>query len=188
MSQSKVWPNALKFWRRPGEVLLALFETQSGQSLAFLVAALFGLVQALPVYLKASSPAVLLLLAGPLLGLVGIYFFSWLLRNFSRWFGGTATLSQVRTALGLGLSPWTLLFYLMLPLQHTLQSEATLTQFYFLFFGFLVYGYVILLLSLSAALQLSPLKTFLCMTVTILVSLFPLSLLGQLLLSGFAGL
>jgi hypothetical protein len=48
-----------------------------------------------------------------------------------------------------------------------------------------VYGYVIILLSLSAALRMSVLKTFLCLVVTIIVSLFPLTLLAQFLVKLF---
>jgi hypothetical protein len=54
------------------------------------------------------------------------------------------------------------------------------------FFVVFVYGYVIILLALSAALRLSALKTFLCLVVTVLVSLFPLTLFAQLLANMFA--
>lgn len=188
MSQSKVRPYALKFWHRPGAVLLALFETQSGHELALFAGAMFGFVQALSVYLNADGVVLPILLVGLLLGLVGIYFFSWLLRNFARWFGGQATLCEVRTALGLGLLPWTILFLFMLPLQDRLAAEGAVMHLYWIFFVFFVYGYVIILLSLSAALRLSPIKTFLCMAVTFLVSLFPLSLVAQLLMQGLGSL
>lgn len=42
-----------------------------------------------------------------------------------------------------------------------------------------------MLMALSAALRLSVLKTFLCLVVTVLVSLFPLTLLGQFLVKLF---
>mgnify|MGYP002630471903 CR=1 FL=1 len=188
MSQRNVRPYALKFWHRPGAVLLSLFETKSGHELALFVGAFFGFVQALPVYLNTEGVVLPILIAGLLLGLVGIYFFSWLLRNFARWFGGQATLYEVRTALGLGLLPWTILFFFMMPLQNGMADEGAVNQLYWIFFVFFVYGYVILLLSLSAALRLSPIKTFLCMAVTFLVSLFPLSLVAQLLMQGLESL
>jgi hypothetical protein len=53
------------------------------------------------------------------------------------------------------------------------------------FFCVFFYGYVIILLSLSAALRLSVLKTFFCLAVTIIVSLFPLTLCAQLLVTLF---
>jgi hypothetical protein len=42
-----------------------------------------------------------------------------------------------------------------------------------------VYGFVILLLSLRAVLQVSALKTFLCLAIALAVSIFPFTLLAQ---------
>ncbi|MFT4900969.1 MAG: hypothetical protein ACI81V_000236 [Lentimonas sp.] len=186
MSESKLKPYALKFWYQPGAVLTALLAARSGHKLALCVGAFFGWVQALPYYLKTEDGGGLLLLAAPVLGLCGVYFFSWLLRNFSRWFGGQAELFEVRTALGLGLLPWTLVFILLMPLMGHLDPVNGLGQLYWLFFAGFLYGYVVLLLSLSAALRLSPLKTFFCLVVTVLVSLFPLSWVAQLVLAAIA--
>ena len=79
--------------------------------------------------------------------------------------------------------PWLLLFLgLIFVLGRNADAEA-LASFYWLFFLGFLYGYVILLLSLAAALRLSVLKTFLCLIVTFLVSLFPLTLFVQLIAS-----
>lgn len=172
----------MKFWYRPAAVLAALLRAQKGQRGALLVGAVFGLVQVLPLYLKSEAASGWILPGGLLLGLCAIYFFAWLLRNFARWFGGQAALREVRTGLGLGLLPWTLLFVALTPLTGGLNAERVWTQLYWLIFAVFVYGYVVLLLSLSTALRLSPVKTFFCLVVTGLVSIFPLSLLAQLLL------
>ena len=44
-----------------------------------------------------------------------------------------------------------------------------------------VYSCIILVLSLSVALQISIIKTFLCLVVTVLFSVFPLTLLAKVL-------
>lgn len=182
MSETELRPYAVKFWYRPGAVLAALLQAQQGHRLALLAGAAFGLVQVLPLYLKPEAASGWILPGGLLLGVGAIYFFSWLLRNFARWFGGQGTLCEVRTGLGLGLLPWTLLFVALIPLSGGLDAAHAWAQLYWLIFAFFVYGYVVLLLSLSAALRLSPVKTFFCLVVTLLVSIFPLSLAAQLLL------
>ena len=116
-----------------------------------------------------------------------MYLFGWLARNFGRWFGADTTQKETRTALGFGLLPWTLLSVVlsfMLAVQVDAEQIVRYAPFFFVIF---VYGYVIILLSLSAALRLSVFKTFLCLVVTVLVSLFPLTLLAQLLAKLFAG-
>ena len=77
--------------------------------------------------------------------------------------------------------PWVLCFF-----NTFLSSGKTLIRLWSdSIFGcslyFLVYGYIVLILSLAAALRLTPLKTFLCLVITIIFSLFPLILLFQLL-------
>lgn len=161
-------------------VVRALLDNDRGQGAAWLIAAVFGLVQSMRVYLASEAPVLSTLLLGAVAGLAGLVLFGWLLRNFSRWFGGQSTLKAARTGLGLGLLPWTLLFAALIPILQSSEDGAAIAQYFLLFFLFFIYGYFVLLMSLSEALNLSVLKTFLCLVVTIIVSLFPLTLLMQI--------
>ena len=109
-------------------------------------------------------------------------------RNFGRWFGAKAEQKDTRTALGFGLLPWTVLSVVISFMIGAQMDPEVIVSYAPLFFVVFVYGYVIILLGLSAALRISVLKTFLCLVVTVLVSLFPLTLLAQFLanLSGSA--
>lgn len=177
---------ALSLWYKPRQAMQGLIEEGRGHGVAMLVALLFGAVQSVPFYLRPDSLGFPVLLAGALAGLAGLYLFAWLLRNFGRWFGGGGALREVRTALGWAQIPWLLLFFVLFALLHASDREQ-LAQYYALFFLALLYGYVLLLLCLSVALRLSVLKTFLCLIVTIAVSLFPLTLLLQILTGGPTG-
>lgn len=184
MSQSSSQASVLKFWFRPGTTVRALLDEGHGHLIALVAGAAFGLVQAGRIYLYAEHATGGILIAGALAGVVGLCLIAYLLRNFGRWFGGQATFADARTALGLGLIPWTLIFAGLIPALMSIESEVIAQWFPLIFVGF-VYGYIILLFSLSAALRLSLLKTFLCLVVTFLVSMFPLTLLAQLLVKAF---
>jgi hypothetical protein len=171
-------------WYKPASSMRALLDAGHGHSAALMVAAFFGAVQSIPFRMQQESSGPLFYLAGAAVGLFGLYLFAWLTRNFSRWFGANPAPQDLRTAFGLGLLPWTLLFVPLPFLRGAEMDAATIKLFYLVFFIGFVYGYVIIMLSLSAALRLSLIKSFLCLVVTILVSLFPLTLLAQL----FAGL
>jgi hypothetical protein len=169
----------LTIWYHPARTVRSLNDSGHGHGLALVVAALFGFIQASPLFLSQSEGGVEYFLAGAVFGLSGLYLFSWLMRNFGRWFGAQAQVREVRTGLGLSLMPWLVLFAVLFWLRQTLGPEA-LEPFYWLFFLGFVYGYTIILLSLAAALRLSVLKTFLCLIVTFVVSLFPLTLMLRL--------
>ncbi|MDQ8208280.1 hypothetical protein QEH52_12220 [Coraliomargarita sp. SDUM461003] len=170
----------LTLWYKPAQTMQGLIESGAGHRLALVVAMLFGMVQADRFYLADPEAGITYYVMGALLGLVGLFLFGWLLRNFSRWFGGQAVVREVRVALGLGLLPWLCLFGALIFVLGAQQDAAELANYYWLFFLGFLYGYVILLLSLASALRLSVLKTFLCLIVTALVSIFPLTLLIQL--------
>ena len=170
-------------WYKPGQTMQGLIKTGGGHRLALLVAIFFGLVQAGRFYISNAEVGSVYYAVGALAGLAGLYLFSWLLRNFSRWFGGQATQREVRVALGLGLMPWSILFLSLVLVLGGNTDPVALANYYWLFFVGFLYGYVILLLSLSAALRLSVVKTFLCLIVTFLVSLFPVTLLIQIIAS-----
>ena len=76
--------------------------------------------------------------------------------------------------------PWVLCFSILFLFGQNFDSHVV-GQYFWLFFILLVYGYIVLILSLTAVLRLTPLKTFLCLVITIIFSLFPLILLFQLL-------
>jgi len=173
-------PYVLTLWYKPGQTMQGLIKSGGGHRLALVVAMFFGLVQAVRFYITNADAGFAYYIVGSLAGFVGLYLFAWLLRNFGRWFGGQATTREVRVALGLGLSPWLLLFLALVFVLGGDTDPTALASYYWLFFLGFFYGYVILLLSLATALRLSVLKTFLCLIVTFLVSLFPLTLLIQI--------
>lgn len=174
----------ITLWYKPGPTVKGLIGQAKGGRSALWIAASFGFLQIWPRFTAQAEPQFGLLLSGLVAGMLGLYFFSWLLRNFGRWFGGEAKLAEVRTALGWGLLPWTVLFALML-LFITLKS-ADAQKIFLLFFGVIVYGFVILLTTLSAALRISHLKTFFCLILTLLVSVFPMTLILQLLMGSLS--
>ena len=163
----------------------AILDEGQRHGTAVLIAAFFGAVQSIPFKIQQEASGPLFYLLGAAVGLCGLYLFGWLTRNFSRWFGAEVTQCDVRTSLGLSVLPWTLLFLPMPFIQAAGMDEGSAKAFFAVFFIGIIYGYVIMLLSLSAALRLSVLKTFLCLVVTVLVSLFPLTLFAQLLANIF---
>ena len=163
----------------------ALLDAGQGHSAAVMVAAFFGAVQGGRYAIERAEPGPLPFVFGGLAGLCGLYLFGWLSRNFGRWFGAETTPNDARTALGLGLLPWTLLSMLLSFLLVTEVDPELIDSCMPVLFAVFFYGYVIILISLSAALRLSVLKTFFCLAVTIIVSLFPLTLCAQLLVTLF---
>ena len=182
MSDVKVTAALLTLWYKPARTLQGLIQSGRGDTAALGITALFGLVQSFAVYRAdpEAGPAVLLL--GPLVALGLLFLFAWLLRNFGRWFGAAAQVPHLRLALGWGLLPWLLAFGLLAVMSGRIDDPEALAGLFRYFFIPFLYGYVVLLLCLQVALQISFLKTFLCLLVTCLVSLFPLTLLAQLLL------
>ena len=170
---------------RPKETMRTLLDERRGHGLALVLAAAFGALQAVTRLRVEDDGPPWLLLAGSALGAVGVlYLFGWLLRNFGRWFGGEASLEGARSALGLGLFPWVLVFAAF-GLAASLSSKVDELVAYFpLFFAGFLYGFAVLLMSISAALRLGVLKAFLCLTLTSLISLFPLTLAAQLIFGG----
>lgn len=173
----------LTLWYKPRETMQGLIETGGGHPLALLLALCFGVVQAERFYRASAETGYAYYAMGALAGLVGLYLFAWLLRNFGRWFGGQATQRELRLALGLGLLPWLLLFLALVLALGEQADPAAFARYYGFFFLGLLYGYVILLLMLATALRLSVMKTFFCLIVTCLVSAFPLTWLAQVLAS-----
>lgn len=145
------------------------------------VSTLFGVAQIWPMAVAEPARQINLYATGASAGLFAFFLFGWLLRNFGRWFGGQAEVREVRTAFGLGLLPWLVLFVILGAAIRGAGDSPELAGFFWVFFLGLVYGYAVLLLSLSTALRLSVWKTFFCLVVTAIVSIFPLTLILQIL-------
>lgn len=175
----------LRLWYKPGSSMRVLLDAGQGHAAALMIAAFFGAVQSGRFTLEQAESGPLPVVCGGVAGVFGLYLFGWLARNFGRWFGAEATQRESRTALGLGLLPWTLMTMVLSFMVGAQMDPEVIVSYAPLFFVVFVYGYVIILLSLSAALRLSVLKTFLCLVVTAVVSLFPLTLLAQFLANLF---
>ena len=173
------------FWYKPAQSVRQLLDLQQGHSPALVVAALFGMIQLGRLFPVSSEVLIVYLAFYSLAGVACLFLFGWLARNCGRLFGVDARQHELRTALGLGLLPWTILFgSLLLALSAGLSSESIAARYSSIMLVALIYGFYILLLSLKAALRLSVIKTFLCLILTIVFSFFPLTLLAQL-LSGY---
>jgi hypothetical protein len=83
-----------------------------------------------------------------------------LTRNFSRWFGGRSDCRLVRVGIGLAFLPWTVLSGCLLYLLLKGSSAALIQSIQPLLMAGLVYGFALLLLSVSVALGISALRTF----------------------------
>ncbi|MFP4157221.1 MAG: hypothetical protein ACLFU4_06335 [Opitutales bacterium] len=187
MSKVKEITALLTLWYKPGRTLQGLIHSGRGGPVAWGIAVLFGLLQSFAIYRAAPGAGAGVLLLGPVCGLGLLFLFAWLMRNFGRWFGAAARLPQLRLAIGWGLLPWLLAFGLLAVMSGRTEDPEVLAGLFRYFFIPFAYGYVILLLCLQVALQISFLKTFLCFLVTCLVTFFPVTLLAQLLLGPPAG-
>jgi hypothetical protein len=102
----------LSIWRRPRATIQQIVDTNPEHSVVAL-AALSGIVQALSNATARDAGDVLglpvilalVLLLGPFLGLLGVYFGAWLLQWTGRWLGGRATTTQLRASLAWGSVP-----------------------------------------------------------------------------------
>ncbi|MEM8868026.1 MAG: hypothetical protein AAGC73_07130 [Verrucomicrobiota bacterium] len=171
---------AVTLWYKPGRTMQGLIEQDKGHGCAVLLAAIFGIVQSWRFYAADDSQGLVVLGLGALVGVGALFFFAWLLRNFSRWFGASVPIRHVRLALGLSLLPWTLMFAVLIGMLGQAPDASAIAGYFPVFFAVFLYGYILLLLSLSSVLNLSFLKTFLCLVITTLVSFFPITLILQL--------
>ena len=62
-------------WYKPGKTMQGLIENCRGHRAALIVAIVFGMIQALPVYSREASLGSLVILIGASLGFFGLYFF-----------------------------------------------------------------------------------------------------------------
>ncbi|MGB0743183.1 MAG: YIP1 family protein, partial [Opitutales bacterium] len=167
----------LTLWYKPGQTLQGLIAAGKGGAGAIAISGLFGLVQAWPTYAAEGGGNVAILGIGFGAAVAGLFLFSWLLRNFGRWFGGEPKLEEVRVALGWGLLPWAVLFGLLLGFIANMGGDPR--EMFPFFFAVIIYGFIVLLHALSEGLGLPLMKTFFCLIITVVVSIFPITLLLQ---------
>ena len=77
MSESTQAVPLITLWYKPGKTMQGLIENGRGHRAALIVAIVFGMMQALPVYSSEASLGVLVILIGASLGFFGLYFFAW---------------------------------------------------------------------------------------------------------------
>lgn len=174
----------LTIWYRPANTVREVIAAGKGHGLAVAIAAIFGVLQIDSVYraLEAESFGPFAL-AGAVGGVLVLYFMALLMRNFARWFGGGADLKAVRTALGLSLMPWTLLWGIVFVVaQQSGGDPESVQQLYPIVAGLFIYGYVIMLLASSAALNLSALRAFGCLVLSAVVAFFILNMLAMVIM------
>lgn len=174
----------LTLWYKPGTTMQGLIATGKGHGIAVLIAALFGVFQMGPIFVRSGAEGFgPFAFAGAIAGVACLYFMALLARNFARWFGGAAELRNVRIALGISLAPWTLVFAgLFVVLLGSADAESAVGVFPLFAVGF-IYGWVIVLLAMSAALGITPLRTFGVLVLTFLVAFFFISFVAQMVLS-----
>ena len=180
----------LKLWYKPFGSMQGLiasgkkdgYSYMQSQRVALMVAACFGVIQSLPLISPQSRSYFWLLPIAALFGVAGVYWLAWLVRNFGRWFGAAANLRDLRMALGLGLMPWTAVFCLLFLFIQSAEQVESVQGLFPLFFAGFIYGFVILLLCLRAVLEVSVVKTFMCIMIAFAVSLFPFTFIMQVLL------
>jgi hypothetical protein len=117
---------------------------------------------------------------GGILGLGIFYIFALALKTFGRWFGAQVESKAVRTALGVGIIPWTVLFLIFFVSITLVDPRLILSQFFPFFFVGFIYGFTILLIALSKTLKIGFLKTFLLFILAYATTFFPLLTLVRL--------
>lgn len=168
---------------RPRRTMRELASNGRGHSAACLVAALFGVFCSLRLQhglMEGSSGLFLYIPAGVACGVAVMFFLAMLVRNFGRWFGGQAELRVVRTAVGLGLSPWTILTALLCATLFSGLDAAVVSALLPFFFVIFLYGYVLLLLTTMAALGLSAFRATLTLAISMAVAFFIIATAARL--------
>lgn len=174
----------LTIWYRPANTMREVIASGKGHGLAVAIAAIFGMLQmARPFVAMEAESFGPFALVGAVGGVFALYFVSMLARNFARWFGGSAELKVVRTAFGLSLLPWTMLWTILFVVLMSGEAPANAEQIYPIFIGLFIYGYVIMLLALSTALNLSALRAFGCLVLSAVVAFFILNMLAVVVMS-----
>tara|TARA_B100001769_G_scaffold250899_1_gene224179 strand:- start:192 stop:755 length:564 start_codon:yes stop_codon:yes gene_type:complete len=178
----------IQIFYKPGIFVEEMIQDPSAHKKALSIAFLFSCLQSFPFLMQGVSHSAnesnsdgfigLKVLIGGCIGLGIFYLYSILLRNFARVLRTEAELNKIRTALGLALLPWTVLFFVFFMLMAIVGPSVVYNLFPIFFFG-IIYGYTVLLISVSRTLKIGSLKAFFLLTFTKIVILFPVIFLFQ---------
>ena len=184
----------LQIFYRPGLLIEEIVHQAKTHTFALRVAFLFGALQSIPIIMSTGMAGSdsgaegmsggglipLKVIIGGILGLGVFYIFALALKTFGRWFGAKVEAKEVRTAIGIGLIPWTVLFLIFFVSMALVDPRLIISQFFPFFFVGFIYGFTILLIALSKTLKIGFLKTFLLFIFAYLSTFFPLLTLVRL--------
>jgi hypothetical protein len=184
----------LQIFYRPGLFIEEIVHQAKTHTFALRVAFLFSALQSIPIIMstglidpESGAEGIsgggfipLKVIIGGILGLGIFYIFALALKTFGRWFGAQVESKVVRTALGVGIIPWTVLFLIFFVSITLVDPRLILSQFFPFFFVGFIYGFTILLIALSKTLKIGFLKTFLLFILAYATTFFPLLTLVRL--------
>jgi hypothetical protein len=184
----------LQIFYRPGLLIEEIVHQAKTHTFALRVAFLFSALQSIPIIMstglidpESGAEGIsgggfipLKVIIGGILGLGIFYIFALALKTFGRWFGAKVESKVVRTALGVGIIPWTVLFLIFFVSITLVDPRLILSQFFPFFFVGFIYGFTILLIALSKTLKIGFLKTFLLFILAYATTFFPLLTLVRL--------
>ena len=140
----------LQIFYRPGLFIEEIVHQAKTHTFALRVAFLFSALQSIPIIMstglidtKSGAEGIsgggfipLKVIIGGILGLGIFYIFALALKTFGRWFGAKVESKAVRTALGVGIIPWTVLFLIFFVSITLVDPRLILSQFFPFFFVF----------------------------------------------------
>ena len=184
----------LQIFYRPGLFIEEVLSQTKTHTFALRVAFLFSALQSIPIVMSTGlidpdsgaegmtggGLIPLIVIIGGILGLGVFYIFALALKTFGRWFGAKVESKEVRTGLGIGLIPWTVLFLVFFVSMALVDPRLIISKFFPFFFVGFIYGFTILLIALSKTLKIGFLKTFLLFILAYATTFFPLLTLVRL--------
>ena len=184
----------LQIFYRPGLFIEEVLSQTKTHTFALRVAFLFSALQSIPIVMSTGlidpdsgaegmtggGLIPLKVIIGGILGLGVFYIFALALKTFGRWFGAKVESKEVRTGLGIGLIPWTVLFLVFFVSMALVDPRLIISKFFPFFFVGFIYGFTILLIALSKTLKIGFLKTFLLFILADATTFFPLLTLVRL--------
>lgn len=184
----------LQIFYRPGLFIEEVLSQTKIHTFALRVAFLFSALQSIPIVMSTGlidpesgaegmtggGLIPLKVIIGGILGLGVFYIFALALKTFGRWFGAKVESKEVRTGLGIGLIPWTVLFLVFFVSMALVDPRLIISKFFPFFFVGFIYGFTILLIALSKTLKIGFLKTFLLFILAYATTFFPLLTLVRL--------
>ena len=184
----------LQIFYRPGLFIEEVLSQTKTHTFALRVAFLFSALQSIPIVMSTGlidpdsgaegmtggGLIPLKVIIGGILGLGVFNIFALALKTFGRWFGAKVESKEVRTGLGIGLIPWTVLFLVFFVSMALVDPRLIISKFFPFFFVGFIYGFTILLIALSKTLKIGFLKTFLLFILAYATTFFPLLTLVRL--------